>query len=124
MVKGCRLIMKYNGTMKSLIVRLPEALVAEIEAESRRRGLSKSDVVRERLTKAAKSRQRQPASFDAIADLVGSIDRLPRDLSARTKKAPEIDQFSRQAHSLSVTPAHNNAAAAGTPPACRAAKAG
>jgi Arc/MetJ-type ribon-helix-helix transcriptional regulator len=93
MVKGCRLIMKYNGTMKSLIVRLPEALVAEIEAESRRRGLSKSDVVRERLTKAAKSRQRQPASFDAIADLVGSIDRLPRDSSARTKKHLKSTSF-------------------------------
>ena len=32
--------------MKSLTVRLPEALVAEIEAESRQRRRSKSDVVR------------------------------------------------------------------------------
>ena len=30
--------------MKTLTVRLPEALVAEIEAESRGRNLSKSDV--------------------------------------------------------------------------------
>jgi Arc/MetJ-type ribon-helix-helix transcriptional regulator len=72
--------------MKTLTVRLPEALVAQIEAESRRRKLSKSDVVRERLTGAKRSRQRQSASLDAIADLVGSIDWLPRDLSARTKK--------------------------------------
>ena len=35
--------------MKTLTVRLPETVVAEIEAESRRRKLSKSDVVRERL---------------------------------------------------------------------------
>ena len=36
--------------MKTLTVRLPEALAAEIEFELRRRKLSKSDVVRERLT--------------------------------------------------------------------------
>ena len=72
--------------MKTLTVRLPEALVVQIEAESRRRKLSKSDVVRERLTGAERSRRRQPASLDAIADLVGSIDGLPRDLSARKKK--------------------------------------
>ncbi|NOJ40009.1 ribbon-helix-helix domain-containing protein [Bradyrhizobium australiense] len=72
--------------MKTLTVRLPEAVVAEIEAESRRRKLSKSDVVRERLTGAEKSGRREPALIDAIADIVGSVDRLPRDLSARTKK--------------------------------------
>ncbi len=72
--------------MKTLTVRLPEALVAQIEAESRRRKLSKSDIVRERLTGAEGSRQRQPALLDAIADVVGSVDFLPRDLSARTKK--------------------------------------
>jgi Arc/MetJ-type ribon-helix-helix transcriptional regulator len=71
--------------MKTLTVRLPEAVVAQIEAESRRRKLSKSDVVRERLTGAEKSRL-QPASLDAVADIIGSVDRLPRDLSGRTKK--------------------------------------
>jgi Arc/MetJ-type ribon-helix-helix transcriptional regulator len=72
--------------MKTLTVRLPEAVVAQIEAESRRRKLSKSDVVRERLTGTEKSQQRQPALLDAIADVIGSVDRLPRDLSARTKR--------------------------------------
>jgi Arc/MetJ-type ribon-helix-helix transcriptional regulator len=72
--------------MKTLTVRLPEDLVAQIEAESRRRKLSKSDVVRERLTAAGRSRERQPAILDVIADVVGSVDWLPRDLSARTKK--------------------------------------
>ncbi len=72
--------------MKTLTVRLPEALVAQIEAESRRRKLSKSDVVRERLTGGEGSRRRRPALLDAIADVVGSVDGLPRDLSARRKK--------------------------------------
>jgi hypothetical protein len=65
---------------------LPEALVTQIEAESRRRKLSKSDVVRERLTGAGRARRRQPALLEAIADVIGSVDSLPRDLSARTKK--------------------------------------
>jgi len=71
--------------MKTLTVRLPDALVAEIEAESRRRRLSKSDVVREWLT-GTSSYRRRPASFNTIADLIGSVDGLPRDLSARTKQ--------------------------------------
>jgi hypothetical protein len=71
--------------MKTLTVRLPEALVAEIESESRRRKLSKSDVVRERLAAGGPSGRGQPALLDAIAEVVGSVDGLPRDLSARTK---------------------------------------
>ena len=70
--------------MKTLTVRLPEALVADIEAESRGRKISKSDVVRERL-KTGTKRRRRAASFEAIADLVGSLDGLPSDLSSRKK---------------------------------------
>jgi Arc/MetJ-type ribon-helix-helix transcriptional regulator len=72
--------------MKTLTVRLPDALAAQIEAESRRRKLSKSDVVRERLTRREGSRRRRPALLDAISDVIGSVDRLPPDLSARKKK--------------------------------------
>ena len=72
--------------MKSLTVRLPEALVAEIEAESRGRRVSKSDVVRERLRLARRPTRRASGSLDAIADLIGSVDGLPADLSARKKR--------------------------------------
>jgi Arc/MetJ-type ribon-helix-helix transcriptional regulator len=72
--------------MKTLTVRLPEALVVQLESESRRRNISKSDVVRERLTKTERKRTRSTESLDAIADLIGSVDGLPRDLSAQTKK--------------------------------------
>jgi Arc/MetJ-type ribon-helix-helix transcriptional regulator len=71
--------------MKTLTVRLPEALVAEIEAESRLRRLSKSDVVRERLSLARRASRRRCAPLDAISDLIGSVDGLPADLSARKK---------------------------------------
>ncbi|TMJ41474.1 MAG: ribbon-helix-helix protein, CopG family [Alphaproteobacteria bacterium] len=82
--------------MKKLTVRLPEALVAQIETESRRRKLSKSDVVRERLTRPEKSRRRNPALLDAIADVIGSIDGLPRDLSAQAKKYLKTTGYGRK----------------------------
>jgi Arc/MetJ-type ribon-helix-helix transcriptional regulator len=71
--------------MKTLTVRLPEALVAEIEAESRLRKLSKSDVVRERLSLARRKTRRRRGALDAIGDLIGSVEGLPADLSARRK---------------------------------------
>ena len=71
--------------MKTLTVRLPDALVAQIETESRERKLSKSDVVRERLNRAPDEPRRRPESLDAIGDLIGSVKGLPPDLSTRKK---------------------------------------
>jgi Arc/MetJ-type ribon-helix-helix transcriptional regulator len=72
--------------MKMLTVRLPEPLVADIEAESRGRKISKSDVVRERLRLASGSARRPPVALATIADLIGSVEGLPADLSARKKQ--------------------------------------
>ncbi len=69
--------------MRTLTVRLPETLVAQLEAESRRRGISKSDVVRERLSS---SRRKPKMGIETIADLIGSVDGLPTDLSERKKQ--------------------------------------
>jgi Arc/MetJ-type ribon-helix-helix transcriptional regulator len=84
--------------MKTLTVRLPEALVAQIDAESRRRKLSKSDVVRERLSRADRKRPQAPATFEAIADLIGSVDGLPADLSARKKHYLKATGYGRKRH--------------------------
>ena len=81
--------------MKTLTVRLSEALVAEIEAEAHVRRRSKSDVVRERLRLAAKPRS-QRAATSAIADLVGSVDGLPADLSARKKAYLKATGYGRK----------------------------
>ncbi len=59
--------------------------MADIEEESRGRKISKSDVVRERLQLAPRLRRRRIASFNAIADLVGSVDGLPSDLTGHKK---------------------------------------
>jgi len=72
--------------MKTITIRLPELLAAEIEAEARSRRISKSDVVRERLQAVPRRTRERPASLDDIADLIGSVvDDLPPDLSARAK---------------------------------------
>ena len=81
--------------MKTLTVRLPDALVSQINAESRRRNISKSDVVRERLAAPAKPAG-TPATLDAIADLIGSVDGLPSDLSANTKKYLRLTGYGRK----------------------------
>lgn len=72
--------------MKTITVRLPKPLVAEIEAESRERKCSKSDVVRERLQQGGGSKHRRSTPLAAIADLIGSVGGLPADLSAHKKR--------------------------------------
>jgi Arc/MetJ-type ribon-helix-helix transcriptional regulator len=81
--------------MKTLTVRLPEPLVADIEAESRGRKISKSDVVRERLERAPRQRRRI-ASLDAIADLIGSVDGLPTDLTTRKKEYLHVTRYGQK----------------------------
>jgi hypothetical protein len=70
--------------MKTLTVRLPEELVADIEAECQQRRRSTSDVVRDRLSRP-KINVAKPSSLRVIADLLGSVKGLPKDLSARKK---------------------------------------
>jgi len=83
--------------MKTLTVRLPEPLAAAIEAESQARKISKSDVVRERLRPARSSaRRRRSDLLDGIADLIGSVDRLPADLSARKKHYLEATGYGQK----------------------------
>ena len=66
-----------------LSVRVPPRLAADIAREARNRKVSKSDVMRERIESAGKLRQTSPLAD--IADLIGSVDCGPPDLSARKK---------------------------------------
>lgn len=72
--------------MKTLTVRLPEGLLNQIESESRARRMSKSDIVRERLAVSRAPASKRSSHLEAIADLIGSVEELPDDLSG-TKKA-------------------------------------
>jgi hypothetical protein len=79
--------------MRRLTVRLPEALVANIEADARLRKITKSDVVRERLQYAVR-----PAcsSTESVADLIGSVGGLPADLSRRKKLYLNVTAYGRK----------------------------
>ena len=58
----------------------------QIEAESRERNCAKSDIVRERLERGAELTSTSSARLSLIADLIGSVDNLPADMSKKTKK--------------------------------------
>jgi Arc/MetJ-type ribon-helix-helix transcriptional regulator len=82
--------------VKTLTVRLPDSMVAEIDAESRARKVSKSDIVRERLHGGPRSGARRSALLDGIADLIGSVDCTPEDLSVRVKEHLKSSGYGRK----------------------------
>jgi hypothetical protein len=75
---------------------LPEPLVAEIEAESRDRKCSKSDVVRERLQRGNRRKSSRSSPLGFIADLIGSVPDLPADLSSRRKHYLKTTGYGRK----------------------------
>lgn len=72
-------------SVKTLTVRLPESLVAALDAEARERGISRSDLVRERLEADVHDERARLALLASIASLIGSVEGLPSDLSSRRK---------------------------------------
>ena len=81
--------------MKTLTVRLPDHLVDQIEAESRTRKISKSQIIREQLYHARLGR-RGSKLLDSFADLIGSVDGLPSDLSSRKKKYLKTTRYGQK----------------------------
>ena len=69
--------------------------MADIEAEARQRKISKSDVVRQRLQHVPSERL-QAAQLDDIADLIGSVDGLPGDLSSHAKQYLRASGYGRR----------------------------
>lgn len=82
--------------MKTLTLRVPDELMADLEAESRAQGRSKSDVARERLRSAASVRGEAVDPLASIRDLIGSVDGLPPDLSARKKEYLKLTGYGRK----------------------------
>jgi hypothetical protein len=65
--------------MKTLTVKLPEPLFAEIASAAKVRKISKSEIVRERLTRSAEP---EASLWNRMEDLVIERDSLPADLSS------------------------------------------
>ena len=72
--------------METLVVRIPESLAREIEAEAEQKNLSKSEVARQRLSTPGISQDDENSSgFGLIKDLIGSVKGGPSDMSSRKK---------------------------------------
>jgi hypothetical protein len=67
-----------------------------MEMESRGRHCSKSDVIRQRLQRTGPPSRHQAAPQDDIADLIGPVDGLPADLSARKKRYLKATRYGQK----------------------------
>ncbi len=72
--------------MQTLVLRIPEDLARELDAEAKKSHLTKSEVARRRLIAAGlQGHAAAAAGFDLIADLIGTVEGGPSDMSARKK---------------------------------------
>ena len=73
--------------MRTIPLRLPDQLVADLAREAKARHMTKSQLVRESLERAL--HQRSSAGFvscyDLARDLAGSVKGLPKDLAMNPK---------------------------------------
>lgn len=67
--------------MQTLVIRIPDQLADELELEARMTRLTKSEVARRRLQAGGGG----AVGYEMIADLVGSIEGGPSDMSTRKK---------------------------------------
>ena len=69
--------------MRTISLKLPDDLLANLDNEARKRRVTKSSVVRESLEKALHQRPsaREVSCYDLARDLAGSIKGLPKDLA-------------------------------------------
>ncbi len=69
--------------MRSISLKIPEALDARLTAASKRRRMTRSELARQALElHVGASTEVPPGSFaDLAADLAGSVDKAPADLS-------------------------------------------
>ncbi len=83
--------------MPAVSVKLPEALSRELAHAAKRRGLPKSEVIRESIEPTlSESREhgQGPSCLDSVAGLVGSFGGC-RDASTDRKYLPELSPRSR-----------------------------
>jgi hypothetical protein len=69
--------------MKTLVVKIPEALAAKIEAEARAAGVSKSEVVRRKLEREDEAGPRPLTMWDVTRDIIEKLERENTDTRVR-----------------------------------------
>ncbi len=71
--------------METIVVRIPDDLARDLERQAKELNLTKSEVARRRLVAGGKVDTEAKEGFQMIADLVGSAEGLPPDLSSKKK---------------------------------------
>jgi len=84
--------------MKTLVLRIPDDLARELEAEAERTHVTKSEVARRRLIAAGLKADHAPSGMELIADLIGTVQGGPADLSARKKDYLQATGYGESRH--------------------------
>ncbi len=84
--------------MQTLVLRIPDDLARELEAEAKKTHLTKSEVARRRLISAGSQSHAAASGFDLIADLVGTVEGGPADMSARKKEYLKTASYGKSRH--------------------------
>jgi Ribbon-helix-helix protein, copG family len=77
----------YAKIMRTISLKLPDDLLAQVESEAKARRVTKSLVIRESLEKVLRtpSRAGTPSCYVLARDLAGSLKGLPEDLAENPK---------------------------------------
>jgi hypothetical protein len=77
----------YATIVRTIPLRLPDDLLAQLESEAKARRVTKSLLIRESLKKTmrAESRAAGKSCYDLARDLAGVVKRLPRNLAEDPK---------------------------------------
>ena len=84
--------------MQTLILRIPDDLARELDAEAKRTHLTKSEVARRRLVAAGSQASEAASGFDLIADLIGTVEGGPADMSSRKKEYLKSTGYGKNRH--------------------------
>ena len=73
--------------MRTISLKLPDDLVADLQREAKARRVTRSAVIRESLEATLRPRSRRGAAscYDLARDLAGAVKGLPRDLATNPK---------------------------------------
>ncbi|NJM38457.1 MAG: hypothetical protein HC845_11685 [Akkermansiaceae bacterium] len=84
--------------MQTLVLRIPDDLARELETEAKENHLTKSEIVRRRLIAGGRRISENNIGFDLIADLVGTIETGPVDMSNRKKNYLKTTGYGKSGH--------------------------
>jgi hypothetical protein len=86
---------KYDQIMRTISLKLPEDLLAQLAEQAKARRVTKSALVREGLAKVLYPAAQPLSCYDLAVDLAGSLKGLPKDLADNPKYLDGFGEGSR-----------------------------